>query len=94
MDLTWKHVKWELAFEGRKALIFDLSCMKPILIFALTVTTKDAYDGGNECSKLMIHLSIRDIWKLGAVWRINASLSEGPIFYFYVESPSSHFMHP
>ena len=31
--------------------------------------------------------------KSSSTWVIPASLCEGPFFYFYVESPSSYFMH-
>jgi hypothetical protein len=60
-----------------------------MIVFALTLTIQDAYDGGNENSKLVSTIIFEGFIKLA----ISASLCEGPFFYFYVESPPSTFMH-
>jgi hypothetical protein len=68
---------------------YDLSSIYLIFVLALTLTTQDAYDGGNESSKLISTIILGRFIKLA----IPASLCEGPFFYFYVESSSSTSMH-
>jgi hypothetical protein len=75
---------WDMRFSTH-----DLSSIYRIFVLALTLTTQDAYDGGNESSKLISTIIFERFIKLA----IPASLSEGPFFYFYVESSSSTFMH-
>jgi hypothetical protein len=60
-----------------------------INVLAFTLTIQDAFDRGNETSKLVSTIIFWRFIKLG----ITASLCEGPFFYFYVESPPSTFMH-
>ena len=67
----------------------DLSSIYLIFVLALTLTTQDAYDGGNESSKLISIIIFGRFIKLA----ITTSLCKGPFFYFYVESSSSTFMH-
>jgi uncharacterized membrane-anchored protein YitT (DUF2179 family) len=67
----------------------DLSCIYLIFVLALTLTTQDAYDGGNKSSKLISTIIFGRFIKLA----ITAFLCEGPFFYFYVKSSSSTFMH-
>jgi hypothetical protein len=68
---------------------YDLSSIYLIFVLALTLTTQDAYDGGNEGSKLISTIIFGRFIKLA----ITTSHCEGLFFYFYVESPSSTFMH-
>jgi hypothetical protein len=79
--------------ESSKLTTQDIShiCTRIYLIFilALTLTTQDAYDMGNESSKLINTIIFGRFIKLA----ITTSLCEGPFFYFYVESSSSTFMH-
>jgi hypothetical protein len=59
---------------------YDLLSIFFVIVLALTLTIQDAYDGGNESSKLVSII-------------ITASLCQGPFFYFFFESPPSTFMH-
>jgi hypothetical protein len=68
---------------------YDLLRIYLIFILALNLTTQDAYDGGNESSKLISTIIFGRFIKLA----ISASLCEGPFFYFYVESSPSTFVH-
>jgi hypothetical protein len=68
---------------------YDLSSIYLIFVLALTLTTQDAYDGDNESLKLISNIIFGRFIKL----TITASLFERPIFYFYVESSPSTFMH-
>jgi hypothetical protein len=68
---------------------YDLSSIYLIFVLALTLTTHDAYDRGNESSKLISIIIFGRFIKLA----ITTSLSKGSFFYFYVESSSSTFMH-
>jgi hypothetical protein len=68
---------------------YDLSSIYLVFVLALTLTTQDAYDRGNERSKLISTIIFVRFMKLA----ITTSLYEGPFFYFYVESSSSNFMH-
>jgi hypothetical protein len=68
---------------------YDLSSIYLIFVLALTLTTQDAYDGGNESSKLVSTIIFGWFIKLA----ITTSLCEGPFFYFYVESSCYTFMH-
>jgi hypothetical protein len=97
--LQWQELAWDpksssmrfvyLYFTGHE--VFNLWFVKHMLIIvlALTLTIQDAYDGGNESSKLVSTIIFWRFIKLA----IPASLCEGPFFYFYVESPPSTFMH-
>jgi hypothetical protein len=67
----------------------DLSSIYLIFVLALTLTTQDANDRGNESSKLISTIIFGRFIKL----TITASLCEGPFFYFYVESSPNTFMH-
>jgi uncharacterized membrane protein len=40
-------------FMGTRFSTYDLSSICTISVFALTLTIQDAYDGGNESSKLV-----------------------------------------
>jgi hypothetical protein len=96
--LQWQELAWDLS---RLALFkysyswdmrfstYDLSSIYLIFILTLTLTTQDAYNGGNESSKLASTIIFRRFIKLA----ITASLCKGSIFYFYVESSPSTFMH-
>jgi hypothetical protein len=68
---------------------YDLSSIYLIFVLTLTLTTQDAYDRGNESSKLISTIIFARFLKLAII----VSLCEGPLFYFYVESSSSTFMH-
>jgi hypothetical protein len=68
---------------------YDLSSIYLIFVLALTLTNQDAYDRGNESSKLISTIIFGRFIKVA----ITTSLYEGPFFYFYVESSSSTFMH-
>jgi hypothetical protein len=57
---------------------YDLSSIYLIFILTLTLTTQDAYDGGNESSKLISIIIFGRFIKLA----ITSSLYEGPFFYF------------
>jgi hypothetical protein len=63
-------------------LTYDLSSIYLIFLLALTLTTQDAYDGGNGSSKLVSTIIFERFLKLA----VTASLCEGPFFYFYVDS--------
>ena len=75
--------------RGMRLLTYDLSSIYLILAITLTLTIQDANDRGNESSKLVSTIIFGRFIKLA----ITTSLSEGPFFYFYVESSSSTFMH-
>jgi hypothetical protein len=96
--LQWQELAWDLSrlalfkysySRDMRFLTYDLSSIYLIFVLALTLTIQDAYDGGNESSKL---ISIIIFWRFIKL-AINTSLYEGPFFYFYVESSSSTFMH-
>jgi hypothetical protein len=96
--LQWQELAWDLS---RLALLkysyswdmrfstYDLPSIYLIFILALTLITQDAYDGGNESSKLISTIIFGRFIKLA----ITTTLCEGPFFYFYVESSPSTFMH-
>jgi hypothetical protein len=93
-ELAWdlSRVAWGLGIRTLRDIRFstyDLLSICFIVLLALTLTTQDAYDGGNESSKLV---SIIIFWRFIKL-AITASLCEGPFFYFYVESSPSTFMH-
>jgi hypothetical protein len=67
----------------------EFSSIYLIFVLTLTSTTQDAYDGGNESSKLISTIIFGRFTKLA----ITISLCEEPFFYFYVESSSSTVMH-
>jgi hypothetical protein len=75
---------WDMGF-----LNYDLSSIYLIFALALTLTTQDAYNGGNKSSKLISTIIFERFIKLA----ITSSGCEGSFFYFYVESSSSTFMH-
>jgi hypothetical protein len=89
---TLSRVAWGLGIRTSRDMRFstyDLSSICFIIVPALTLTIQDAYDGGNESSKLVSTTLFLRLIKLA----ITASLYEGSFFYFYVESPPSTFMH-
>jgi hypothetical protein len=89
---TLSQVSWGLGIRTSRNTRFstyDLLSIFFIIVLALTLTIQDAYDGGNESSKLVSTIIFWRFIKLA----ITASLREGPFFYFYVESPPSTFMH-
>jgi hypothetical protein len=53
---------------------YDLSSIYLIFVLTLTLTTQDAYDGGNERSKLISTIIFGRFIKLA----ITTSLCEGP----------------
>jgi hypothetical protein len=55
---------------------YDLSSIYLIFVLALTLTTQDAYDRGNESSKLISTIFFGRFIKLA----ITTSLCEGPFF--------------
>jgi hypothetical protein len=57
---------------------YDLSSIYIIFLLALTLTTQDAYDRGNESSKLISTIIFGRFIKLA----ITTSLYKGPFFYF------------
>jgi hypothetical protein len=94
LELAWdlSRVAWGLGIRTSRDMrfsTFDLLSICFIIVLALTLTIQDAYDGGNEISKLV---SIIIFWRFIKL-AIFASLCEGSFFYFYVESPPSTFMH-
>jgi hypothetical protein len=68
---------------------YDLPSIYLISVLALTLATQEAYDRGNESSKLISTIIFGRFIKLA----ITTSLCERLFFYFYVESSSSTFMH-
>jgi hypothetical protein len=68
---------------------YDFSSIYLIFVLALTLITQDAYDGGNDSSKIISTIIFGRFIKLA----ITTSLCVGPFFYFYVDSSSSTFMH-
>jgi hypothetical protein len=96
--LQWQELAWDLSrlawfkysySRDMRFSTYDLSSIYLIFVLALTLTTQDSYDGGNESSKLISTIIFGRFIKLA----ITTSLCEGPFFYFYVESSSSTFMH-
>jgi hypothetical protein len=96
--LQWQELTWDLSrlawfkysySRDMRFSIYDLSSIYLIFVLALTLTTQDAYDGGNGSSKLISTIIFERFIKLA----ITASLCEGTFFYFYVESSSSTFFH-
>jgi hypothetical protein len=68
--------------------------LKNLLIFVWKILRNPlpVIDKDNHLSKPNFYLSILQI-KSSSTCLITAFLYEGPFFYFYVESPSSTFMH-
>jgi hypothetical protein len=98
VSLQWQKLAWDLSrlawfkysySRDMKFSTYDLSSIYLIFVLALTLTTQDAYDGGNESSKLISTIIFGRFIKLA----ITTSHCEGPFFYFYVESSSSTLMH-
>jgi hypothetical protein len=97
--LQWQELAWDPKsssmrfgysyFTGHEVFNFWFVRHMLIIVLALTLTIQDAYDGGNESSKLLSTIIFWRFIKLA----ITASFYEGPFFYFYVESPPSTFMH-
>jgi hypothetical protein len=96
--LQWQELNWDLSrlswfkysySRDIRFSTYDLSSIYLIFVLALTLITQDAYDRGNESSKLISTIIFGRFIKLA----ITTSLCEGPFFYFYVESSSSIFMH-
>jgi hypothetical protein len=96
--LQWQELTWDLSqlvwfkysySRDMRFLTYDLSSIYLIFVLTLTLTTQDAYDRGNESSKVISTIIFGRFIKLA----ITTSLCEGPFFYFYVESSSSTFMH-
>jgi hypothetical protein len=97
--LQWQELAWDLSkvawslgictSRDTRFSTYDLSSICFIIVPALTLTIQDAYDGGNESSKLVSAIIFEGFVKLA----ITASLYEGAFFYFYDESPLSTFMH-
>jgi hypothetical protein len=63
-----------------------------IFIWKIVRTPLLVIDKSNHLSKPNFYLSVLQM-KSSSTCLITASLREGPFFYFYVESPSSIFMH-
>jgi hypothetical protein len=96
--LQWQELAWDLSqlawfkysySRDMRFSTYDFSSIYLIFVLELTLTTQDAYDGGNKSSKLISTIIFWRFIKLA----ITTSLYEGPFFYFYVESSSSTFMH-
>jgi hypothetical protein len=96
--LQWQELAWDLSrlawfkysySRDIRFSTYNLSSIYLIFVLVLTLTTQDAYGGGNESSKLISTIIFGRFIKLA----ITTSLYEGPFFYFYVESSSSTFMH-
>jgi hypothetical protein len=68
--------------------------LKNLLIFVWNIvrTPLSVVDKDNHLSEPNFYLSVLQI-KSSSTCLITASLCEGPFFYFYIESPSSTFMH-
>jgi hypothetical protein len=68
--------------------------LKNLLIFVAKIvrTPLPVIEKDNHLSKPNFYLSILQM-KSSSICLITASLCEGPLFYFYVESPPSTFMH-
>jgi hypothetical protein len=89
--LQWQELAWDLSrlalfkysyLRDMRFSTYDLSSIYLIFVLALTLTTQDAYDGGNESSKLISTIIFGRFIKLA----ITTSLYKGHFFYFYVES--------
>jgi hypothetical protein len=98
VGLQWQELAWDLSrlawfkylySRDMRFSTYDFSSIYLIFILALTLTTQDAYDRGNESTKLISTTLFGRFIKL----EIPTSLCEGPFLYFYVESSSSTFMH-
>jgi hypothetical protein len=85
--LQWQELAWDLSrlawfkysySRDMRFLTYDLSSIYLIFLLALTLTTQDAYDGGNESSKLISTIIFGRFIKLA----ITTSLCEGPFFTF------------
>jgi hypothetical protein len=63
-----------------------------IFVWKIVRTLLPVVDKDNHLSKSNFYLSILQM-KSCSTCLITASLYEGPLFYFYVESPPSTFMH-
>jgi hypothetical protein len=96
--LRWQVLTWDLSrlawfgylySRDMRFSTYDLSRIYLIFALILTLTTQDANDRGNESSKLISTIIFGSFIKL----KIPTSLCKVPIFYFYVESSSSIFMH-
>jgi hypothetical protein len=96
--LQWQELTWDLSWLAwfkylylwdMRFSTYDLSSIYLIFAVTLTLTTQDANDRGNESSNLISTIIFGRFIKLATT----TSLCEGPIFYFYVESSSSIFMH-
>jgi hypothetical protein len=96
--LQWQELAWDLSrlawfkYSYSRDMRFstdDLSSIYLIFVLVLTLTIQDAYDRGNESSKLISTIIFERFIKLA----ITTFLCEGPFFYFYVKSSSSIFMH-
>jgi hypothetical protein len=72
----------------------SISLLKTCFIFVWKIvrTPLPVIDKDNHLSKPNFYLSILQM-KSSSTCLITASLCEGPFFYFYVESPTSTFMH-
>jgi hypothetical protein len=96
--LQWQKLTWDLSrlawfrysySRDTRFSTYDLSSIYLIFALTLMLTTQDANDRGNESSKLISTIIFGRFIKLA----ITTSLCEVPLFYFYVESSSSIFMH-
>jgi hypothetical protein len=90
-ELAWdlSRLAWGLGIRDMRLSTYGLLSIFFIIVLTLTLTTQDAYDGGNEISMLVKYHNFWRFIKLA----ITTSLCEGPFFYFYVESSPSTFMH-
>jgi hypothetical protein len=97
--LQWQELAWDLTqvawglgihtSRDTRFSTYDLLSICFVIVFALTLTIQDAYDGGQWELKASKYHNFWRFIKLA----ISASLYEGPFFNFYVESPPSTFMH-
>jgi hypothetical protein len=87
------HVRRSAKLYKRAPKCQSLS-IKNLLIFVWKIgrTPLPVIDKDNHLSKPNFYLFVLQM-KSSSICLINASLCEGPFFYFYVESPPSTFMH-
>jgi hypothetical protein len=86
----WKE-KWGGVPSFIKETKVSISLSKTCLVWKIVRTPLPVVDKNNHLSKKN-HLSVLQI-KSSSTCLITASLCEGPFFYFYVEPPTSTFVH-
>jgi hypothetical protein len=97
--LQWQELAWDPKsssmrfgysyFTGHKVFNLWFLMNMLIIVLALTLTIQDAYDGGNESSKLVSTIIFEGLSNLQSLLPSTKGLS----CTFYIQSPPSTFMH-